>query len=143
MLCFPPVFLYYPTQVRTPPPRVRVQTHTHTHKHTHTHTHTHTPVTNQTALLVLSPVYLHLHLIFKPLLFPPSLLVYQSCISSVSCAPVPVPQSLCAPCVPDMFPVVFFWFVLSFRIAMVFSFACLFLVWHWIGFWLFGILDSH
>lgn len=89
----------------------------------------------------LSPVSLHLHLIFKPLLFPPSLLVYQSCISSVSCAPVPVPQSLCAPCVPrfDLFPVVFFLVCPQFSYCYG-IFLCLPFYWsHWIfgflGFW--------
>ena len=43
----------------------------------------------------------------------------------IPCAPLPVPQSFCVPCIPDLFPVVFS-YVFSFCITLVFPFSCFF-----------------
>lgn len=61
---------------------------------------------------------------FKPVLFPHSLLVHL--ISSISCAPVPVPLSLCFPSIPDLCLVVFCFLSSVFVLHWSFSFACLF-----------------
>ena len=65
------------------------------------------------------------YFVFKPvlLLYTLSSSSCQSCLVHLS--PVllcPFSRSLCVPCVPDLFLVVF-WFVLTFRITLVFSSA--------------------